>query len=379
MKVFIKGGYQTKFGELWDLSLEDLILESSLNALKDSSLSIRDINAIYIGNMLSSQIYNQNHLSSVISELLSVNIPIIRVESACASGGVAVNQAFNSIKNEEFKNVLVIGVEKMTDLSNDNISDYLMSAASKEEQKSQITFAGLYALIAQKYLQDFKISTNELSKVAIKNHYHASLNTKAHFPFEISFDSYIKSPLISSPLRLFDCSPVSDGACSIVLSSEKDRNEIEIVSSEVAFDCISLSKRKSIYEFESTKIASKKALEKSGLKLKDIDFLEVHDCFTIAEIIALEDIGFYKKGEGFKSIKNKNSYFNGKLPVNTSGGLKGCGHPVSATGVKQVFEVYNQLNGRCDKRQIKNPKIGLTQNIGGTGGTAVINIIKKQK
>lgn len=377
MKVFIKGGYQTKFGELWQNSLEDLVFESLVGALKDSGLSIKNIDAIYIANMLYSETDNQNHLSAVISEMLNINIPIIRVESACASGGVAINQACNFLKTNQYKNVLVIGAEKMTDLSGQDISYYLMSAASKEERKSKITFAGLYALIAQKYLHDFKISGKELSEIAIKNHFHASLNKKAHFPFEITYQDYLKSPNIASPLKLFDCSPISDGACALVLSNIKQKRGIEIASSQIASDCISLSSRKSICEFKSTKIASKNALKESGLTLKDIDFVEVHDCFTIAEIIALEDIGFYKKGQGFLSSKKKEGYIYGKLPVNTSGGLKACGHPVSATGIKQVFEIFNQLKGRCKKRQLKNASIGLSQNIGGTGGTAVVNIIKK--
>ena len=377
MKVFIKGGYQTKFGELWNKSLEDLILESSLNSLKDSNVSLNDIDIIYIGNLLSSQIYNQNHLGALVSELLDVNIPIIRVESACASGGVAINQAYNVIKNDQYKNALVIGVEKMTDLPNDVISDYLMSAAGKEEIRSQITFAGLYALMAQKYFKDFKISEKELANVAIKNHFHASLNEKAHFPFQITYGDYVKSPTIASPLRLFDCSPVSDGACAVVITNKPFKNSVEIVASEIASDSISLAKRKNICEMRSTKIATGDALEKSGIELKNVDLVEVHDCFTIAEIIALEDMGFYKKGQGFLASKNKSSYLNGKLPVNTSGGLKACGHPVSATGVKQVFELFNQLMKRCGERQIKDAKVGMSQNIGGTGGTAVIHILKK--
>jgi len=377
MRVFIKGGYQTKFGELWDKSLNDLILESTLGALEDSQFSIKDIDAIYLGNMLSSQVYNQNHLNASVSELLNTNIPILRYESACASGSVALNQAYNSIKNGQYESVLVIGVEKMTDLSSEEISKYLMSAASDEERTSGITFPGLYALIAQKYLDDFNLSFKELSYVSIKNHFYASLNEKAQFPFMISYSDYLKSPLVASPLRLLDCSPISDGACSLVLTGKKTPNKVEIVASQIASDTISLSKRKNILEILSTKLATKNALSESGLFLKDIDFIEVHDCFSISEVMALEDIGFYRKGEGYLCSKNKDSYPGGKLPVNTSGGLKACGHPVSATGTKQVFEIFNQLTGRCGKRQLVNIKVGLSQNIGGTGGTCVINIIKK--
>ena len=377
MNIYIKGGYQTKFGELWDKSLEDLITESVINGLKDASMNIKDIEVIYIANMLSSQIDNQNHLNSLVSEIFKVNIPIIRIESACASGGVAINQAYVALKSGLFKNALVIGAEKMTDQPNEIISKYLMSAASSQERASGISFAGLYALIAQKYFSEYKISSKELANISIKNHFHASLNLKAHFPFEISLSNYINSSIVASPLNLFDCSPVSDGACAIILSTHKTKtSEVEIVASQIATDSISLSKRENICEFKSTKIASLKSFQESGISLKDIDLVEVHDCFSIAEILALEDIGFYKKGEGYKSLKDNNSYYYEKMPVNTSGGLKACGHPVSATGVKQVFEIYNQLLGRVGKRQVKKAQVGLTQNIGGTGGTAVINIIR---
>jgi len=377
MKVYIKGGYQTKFGELWNKSLDDLIFEAVNYTLKDVNLDIKDIEVIYVANMLSAQIYNQNHINSLISEIFKVNIPIIRVEAACASGGVAVNQAYISLKSGLFKNALVLGVEKMTDLPSEKISNFLMSAAGSNERLSQITFAGLYALIANKYFSNYKLTSKELSYISIKNHFHASLNEKSQFPYKISIDDYKNSPVIASPLNLFDCSPISDGACAILLSTDKFINSTEIAASQIATDSISLEKRENICEFKSTQIALLKSLKESGIERKDINLLEVHDCFSIAEILALEDLGFYKKGEGYKSSKDKESYYFGRLPVNTSGGLKACGHPVSATGVKQVLELFNQINGRCSKRQVKNAKVGLAQNIGGTGGTAVINILKK--
>jgi len=377
MKVYIKGGYQTKFGELWDKSIEDLIFESVKFGLKDANLDIKDVQVIYIGNMLASQIYNQNHLNSLVSEMFNINIPIIRVESACASGGLAVNQAYTALKSNFYKNALVIGVEKMTDLAHRKISKFLMSAASDGERLSGITFAGLYALIASKYFSDYKITSRQLASISIKNHFHASLNKKSQFSFKVTLDKYNDSPVIALPLNLFDCSPISDGACTILLSTEKQKKSVEIVASKVATDSLSLDKRKNICEFESTKIAALNSFKEAGIERKDVDLLEVHDCFTIAEIIALEDLGFYKKGEGYRSSREKDSYYYGKLPVNTSGGLKACGHPIGATGVKQVLELFNQISGRSNARQVKNARVGLAQNIGGTGGTAVVNILKK--
>lgn len=379
MKVKVLSGYQTKFGELWHMSLEDLMLEASQQAVTMAKINPKDIDLVVVANKIGDKNSNQNHLGALLISSLKINCPAFRVEAACASGGVAVNQAYTALRSKQYQTALVVGVEKMTDLSSAQTSKALMKAASKQERLSGASFVGLYGLTAQRYLTKFKLNSSDLAHTAIKNHYHGSLNSKAQFPFEISQEKHQKSPIIASPLRLLDCSPISDGAAALVLKSSQSlkKNEVEIKASSLATDQVNISKRSSLTEIKSTQSAFKKALLQAKLKPKDIDFLEVHDCFTISEILALEDMGFYKKGQGWQAAKLKHSYKDGQLPVNLSGGLKACGHPVGATGVKQVVEVFCQLSGQAGKRQLKDARIGLTHNLGGTGGTAVIHILER--
>ena len=380
MKIAVLGAYQTKFGELWCKGLSDLIAEAGQGVIKDAGIKKEQIEIAFIGNKLAARLSDQNHLSALLAETLGVNIPVVRVEAACASGGMAVAQACMAINSGQYKNALVIGVEKMTDLPIGDISSGLMSAASLEEQQSGLSFVGLYALMAQKYLKDFGAERKDLTLPAVKNHWHASLNDKAQFPFSVSMDQVLKSPVIARPLRLLECSPITDGAAGLILSARKPKkrnSQVYLSASAQATESLSLVKRKSLTEIGSTKKAADLAFQAAGLEPKDLSLLEVHDCFTIAEIIALEDLGIYKKGEGHIAQRNGEVKLGGKRPVNLSGGLKACGHPVGATGVKQIVEIVNQLRERGGKRQVKNPKVGLAHNVGGTGGTAVVHILQK--
>jgi acetyl-CoA C-acetyltransferase len=233
--------------------------------------------------------------------------------------------------------------------------------------------------MAREYIRKYGISEKELASVTVKNHYHASLNPKAQFQNTLTLETVIKSPLVSDPLRLLECSPVSDGAAAVIVSSLSSKRGIEVLASEVATDSLGLAQRSSLTEMKATQISSGRAFEAAGLKPKDIDVAEVHDCFSIAEILALEDLGFFEKGKaGSAILKGDLTLGSSKhLVVNTSGGLKGAGHPVGATGVKQIVEIVDQLRGRAEKRQVHGAKIGLTQNVGGSGATAVVHIFKK--
>lgn len=376
MRISVAGTGLTKFGEAWDKSLEDLSLEASQEALAEAKLSIKDIDAIFVGNMLYGKVSGQDHLGSVVSSLLNFKGASFRVEGACASGGLAVHLSLQSLIAGTYKNVLVVGAEKMTDVGAPEISSYLMGAGSEAERLAGLTFPGLYALMAQAHMKKFKTSREDLAKVAVKNHYHASLNSKAQFQSIISVEQVLSSTSISSPFTLFDASPITDGAAAVVLSSDPVASAVYISGSGVATDDIDLSSRESLTELKATKQASLIALKQAGVEIKDINIAEVHDCFTIAEILAMEDLGFCPKGQGGKFISQKNTYLEGKLPVNTSGGLKACGHPVGATGVKQIVEITHQLRGSAGKRQVKNLKVGLTQNVGGTGATVVVHILQ---
>lgn len=376
MKVAVKGVGLTKFGELWEKTLEDLILESAQTALADAKMEINDIEAIFIGNMLSSKLSSQDHLGAVCTTLLGTNVPAFKLEAACASGGVALHNAVNALNAGTYKNVLVIGAEKMTDASIFEVTSALMGAGSEEERMAGLTFPALYALIARAHMHKYNTTREQMAAVAVKNHYHASLNKKAQFPFEITADKVLNSPYISSPFTLFDASPITDGAAAVVLSAQADTPGVYITASAVATDTVGVSQRQELTELRATKMAAQKAYSQAGLTADSVDVAEVHDCFTIAEILAMEDLGFCPKGQGGAFIEKGTSRLGGKLPINTSGGLKACGHPVGATGIKQIVELTEQLQGKSDKRQVKDAKIGLAQNVGGTGATVAVHILQ---
>lgn len=378
----IVGYYTTKFGELWEKSFSDLIEEAIKGVLTNSGLDHKKIDAIFFANMLSGILENNLHSSAKISEILGVGIPIFRVEAACASGGVAFHLAHNYLNSGSAKTILIIGAEKMTDYSPEETTTALTAASSGEEQEAGLTFPGLYALIANYYLQKYGYKEKDLAYVSFKNHFHGSLNPNAHFRKRLSLETILKSAYVAYPLKVLDSSPISDGASALVITNDnqimnKSTNKVEVLASEVATDAISLNRRKNIDELLATKLAADKAFIKAKLKREDIDVAEVHDCFSIAEIIAMEDLGFWKKGEGGKNIEKLSTMLGnkGKLKVNTSGGLKAAGHPVGATGIKQIGEIYLQLTNQASERQVKDARYGLTQNVGGSGGTAVVTIL----
>jgi acetyl-CoA C-acetyltransferase len=225
----------------------------------------------------------------------------------------------------------------------------------------------------------FGTTEEQMAGVAVKNHYHASLNPKAQFHNQLTIESVMKSPRVADPLKLYDCSPISDGAAAVIVTGKKTKNSITLTASCVATDTLSLARRKSLTELSATKQASIRAYDTAGITPKDVTVAEVHDCFSIAEILALEDLGFFKKGHAASAI-SEGAVTLGKssgLVINTSGGLKGCGHPVGATGVKQIVELVDQLKGRAGSRQVDNARVGLAHNVGGSGATAVVHILSK--
>ncbi len=376
MKIKVAGTGLTKFGELWDKSLLDLAREASLEAIKDSQLNIKDIDAVFVANMIHGKLSGQDQLGALISSNLGLKCASVRIEGACASGGLAVHLAIQSLMAGTYKNVLVVGVEKMTDVPSSEISTALMGAGSEAERRAGLTFPALYALMAKAHMAKFGTTRSHLASVSVKNHYHASLNDKAQFPFEVSMEKVLESPIISSPFTLFDASPITDGAAAVVLSTEDDGKSVFITASAVSSDTVDLAGRDSLLEIAATKSAAQKAFKQAGVEVKDIKVAEVHDCFTIAEILAMEDLGFCKKGVGGEFVEKGHTKLGGKLPINTSGGLKACGHPVGATGVKQIVEVTHQLQQRAGKRQVKQANIGLTHNVGGSGATVVVHILQ---
>ncbi|HEX8965621.1 MAG TPA: thiolase domain-containing protein [Patescibacteria group bacterium] len=381
MKIQILGTATTKFGELWGISPRTMAREAIQNAVKASGLKPADIDAIFVGNMLSGILGNQANLGSLVTEELGEFKPSLRVEGACASGGLALNTAINSLLAGQYKTVLVVGLEKMTDHNSDDVTTGLMAAGSDEERIAGATFPGLYALMARAYMQKYGITEELLASVSVKNHYHGTFNPNAQFQMTITVQDVLKSSKVADPLKLLDCSPISDGAAAIVISSAQSTKFVKapvyITASEVATDTLSFYERASFTSLAAVVKASEKAYKKAGITPDKVDVAEIHDCFSIAEVVATEDLGFSKRGQAAIDIANeKFTLGKGKLITNSSGGLKACGHPVGATGIKQIVEITEQLRGEAGKRQVKNAKIGLAHNVGGTGTVAAIHILQ---
>ena len=383
--VAVIGVGLTKFGELWDKSFRQLTAEAGSKAILDAGIGGKEIDALYVGTMSAGRFVGQEHVGALVADTSGFafeHIPAIRVESACASGGVAVRQGYLSIASWMNDIVVVGGIEKMNDVGGTSATGTLVTAADQEwEAFFGATFPGIYALMATRHMYDYGTTREQLAQVAVKNHANGALNPYAQFRKEISIETVLKATTVAYPLGLLDCSPVSDGAASIVLcAAEKAKKytdkPIKIIGSGQASDTLALHARRDICTLEATVHAAKMAYKQANKTPKDIDVAEVHDCFTIAEICAIEDLGFVKKGEGGKAIDNKITTLDGSLPVNTSGGLKAKGHPVGATGVAQIVEIVQQLKGDAEKRQVPDVRIGLAHNVGGSGASCTVHIME---
>ncbi|MFH1105704.1 MAG: thiolase domain-containing protein [Candidatus Aenigmatarchaeota archaeon] len=386
-KVAVIGAGLCKFGEQWEMSIGELIADAGIKAIESAGISGKDIQAIYGGSMSAGRFSNQEHVAALIADQMGLNpLPAVRVEAACASGGVAFRQAYISIASGLYDLVVVGGVEKMTDVSIEEATSILGAASDYEwEVFHGATFPGIYAMMARRHMHEFGTTEEQMASVAVKNHFNGSMNPIAQYQNKITIDDVMKSSVVASPLKLLDCSPITDGAGAVIICSEdyakkmNARNPVWVAASAQASDTLALHDRKSLVEINSTKVAAAEAFKQAGITHKDVNLAEVHDCFTIAEILALEDMGFFKKGEAAQATFNGETALNSKLSVNTSGGLKACGHPVGATGIKQIAEIFYQLRGEAGKRQVANANIGLAHNVGGSGATAVIHIFSKEK
>ncbi len=384
-KVAIIGVGMTPFGEHWEEGLRDLAVQAGIQAISDAGISGDKIDAGYIGTMASGRLVGQEHIGGLLADYMGLNpIPITRVEGACASGSLALRQGFMAVASGMHELVVVGGVEKMTDLGVNTVSDILGGAGDQEwELFLGATFPGIYALMAKRHMYEYGTTEEMMAAVAVKNHKNGAKNKYAQFQNEITLDTVLKSKMIADPLKVFDCSPISDGAAGLILApmdvaQSYTKKPIEIIATAQASDALALHSRETMSGLRATQVAGKKAFEMAKLSHKDIDFAEIHDCFTIAEIMAIEDLGFFKKGQGGKATLDGKTALGSEIPVNTSGGLKACGHPVGATGIKQAVEAVWQLRGQAEGRQVKDAHIGLTHNVGGSGATAVVHIYKNQ-
>ena len=383
-RVAIIGAGMTKFGEHWEKGFRELVVEAGIKAVEDAKISGENITAGYVGTMASGKLIGQEHIGALIADYMGLNpIPITRVEGACASGSLALRQGVMAVASGMHDIVVVGGVEKMTDMATGDVSDALGGAGDQEwELFLGATFPGLYALMAKRHMHEFGTTEEMMASVAVKNHKHGSKNPYAQFQKEISMDDVLNSKMVADPLKVFDCSPITDGAAAVILApleiaESYTKKPVEVAASGQASDTIALDNREKLSEISATRFAAEKAYARAGITAKDIDVAEVHDCFTIAEIMAIEDLGFFKKGDGGKASLEGRTSFGGDVVVNTSGGLKSAGHPVGATGIKQAVEIAWQLRGDAGERQVKDAEIGLSHNVGGSGATAVVHVYRK--
>lgn len=372
-----------KWGELWEKSFRDIFAEAALNAIDDAGVD--HIDSLYVGSMSGGLFVGQEHIGAIMADYMGQkHIPACRVESACASGGMSFRQGLIEVASGYSDIVMAGGVEKMTDISGDDATYALATAADQDyESFHGVTFPGLYAMMAQAYMKKYKMTRNQLSAVPTKAHLNGSKNPYAQYPFLIKLEDVAKGVKVADPLHILDCSPITDGAAAVILTTvdiAKKMNKpiIKVIGSGIATDTIALHQRDSFTSLKSTELAGKRALKMAGKKITDIDLVEVHDCFSIAEIIVTESLGFFKPGKGAKAAADGVTALDGKIPVNTSGGLKSKGHPVGATGIGQVVEIVKQLRGEAENgRQIKgSPKVGMTQNMGGSGASAAVHIME---
>jgi acetyl-CoA C-acetyltransferase len=372
---------QTHFGKD-ERSVGEMMLDVCNQIINNTeNLTMDSVDAIYIANF-SSSFTNQCHLPAVLASKLRTQKEITRVESACASGGAAFKQAVIAIKSGLYKNVLVIGVEKMIDTPTDTATAIIAQAASQLERDCGATFPSLFALIAQRHSHEFGTGEEHLAKVAVKNHANAFNNPFAQFHKKITLEDVMNSRVVAAPLKLLDCSPISDGAAAVLVSSPEiapthSESVVNLVGIGHCVDSIELTDRQRLTGMPSVITAAKKAYAMSNLDPKDINVAEIHDCFTIAELVEIEDLGFCKKGQAKDLVDEGRTEIDGDIPINPSGGLKAKGHPIGTTGISQIVEVVNQLSGRTTYNQIGEAEYGLCCNVGGVGATAVVSIFSR--
>lgn len=390
-RIAIIGSGATRFTEHFSKSYGELVAESAISALEMSGLEWKNIDAAWLGTAYAYEYGTEGNAGSSLAEAINLyNIPITRVANYCATGLDAIRNAMFSVQSGAYKFVLVTGAEKMRD-----VPPRESLVATHAENGHPIyskgrTAPGMFGLMANRYFREFGNVKEEMGLVSVKNHYYGSLNSRAHFRSEVSLDKVINAPMVAEPLGLLDCTPTSDGAASVILTTESEAKKI--TDNYVVITGMGLSVTSGYFTaqfdpqwdflgFKSTQLAAKEAYKQAGIKnpLIEIDVAEVHDCFTITELINYEDLGFCEKGEGIELIRNGVTGPEGELPVNTSGGLQSCGHPIGASGVRMVVDVVEQLLGKSGKRQVENAQVGLTHSLGGPGSVAGVSILERIK
>lgn len=375
---------QTKFGRLKGLTLREIFGEAVDEATIEAGIPKEDIQAAFVGTFIPEMLVHQGHTAPLLIDFAGMRgIPATRHEAACASGATALRSAIMAIESGLYDTVLVAAAEKMTSVSTNRATEALAAAADdKFESSMGLTFPGVFGIAAVSHMEEYGTTEEDMARIAVKAHKNASTNPLAQFQKPISLEKAMDSRYIAWPLKLFDCSPISDGGAALVLTSNEKAKEytdtpVKITGTGQASASMNLCDRAHLTSFDASIAAGKTAYEMADLGPEDIDVAVVHDCFTIAEIIASEDLGFFEPGHAVDAIRNGETEIDGSKPINPMGGLKAVGHPVGATGVKQIVVIYKELLGEAGKNQVPNHDIGIAHNFGGTGASSVVTIMRR--
>lgn len=382
--VAIAGIGKTKFGAFPERTLRSLALEAIANAVADANVAVGRVEAFYLGNFAGPSFVGQNHLAPYVGMAAGFgSIPCTRIEDACASGGSAFFHAWQGVASSCYDVVVAAGVEKMTSQNTARVAEILAGAGDMAgEGLAGATFPSLFAMIAHRHMFEFGTTREQLAAIAVKNHANGALNPMAHMRKAITMEQALNGKPVADPLTVYDCSLISDGAAAVVLMPlDKARHiarAVKIRAVAQTSDHLALDSKKHIITFDAVKEGARRAYAQAGIEPRDVNVAEVHDCFTIAELIATEDLGFAEKGRGGELAASGATAIGGTIPVNTSGGLKSKGHPVGATGVGQLCDLVEQLRGEAGERQVAKHRLGLAQNLGGSGATSVVTILEAQ-
>ncbi|ACJ16791.1 hypothetical acetyl CoA acetyl transferase [Thermococcus onnurineus NA1] len=383
-KAVIIGAGMTPVGEHWKLALRDLAVEAILKAMEDAGID--SVDSLYVANMISGPLVEQENLGALIADWAGLgNIPAVKIEAACASGGAAVQEGVKAVLSGLEDVVVVVGVEKMTDAWPSDTTRYLAYAADAEwELFHGASFVALNALIMRYYMKTYGYTEEDLALFAVNAHANGAKNPYAMFKKPIKVETVLKSPYVADPLKLFDASPVCDGAAALIITTPDKAKElgvpkekwVEVAGIGRAIDTINLANREDLLDLKAARVAAQRAYKMAGVEPKDIDFFEVHDAFTVMAALSLEALGAAERGKGAQLAKEGQIAIDADYPIQTMGGLKARGHPVGATGVYQTVEAVLQLRGEAPT-QVPDAEIGLTQNIGGTGSNITVNILRR--
>jgi acetyl-CoA C-acetyltransferase/acetyl-CoA acyltransferase len=378
-RVAVIGVGVTKFG-LHDRTSAELFAEAAQDALTDAGVPATAIQALYYGNVVGGETEHQLHTGPQAASVLGIpSVPTTRFETACASSHAAFRHAVMEIAAGVSDVVLVGGAERVLNVSTAESTEYFAYASDAVwEQPLGLTFPGVFALIARAHMEKYGTTEAQMAAVAVKNHRHGALNPKAQFQKQITIDQVLRSAYVADPLKLYDCCPFSDGGAALVLASEevarRHRKPVWVLGSAAASDWMLLGDKRDLSRVPATERAAAAAYRQAGLGPRDVDVVELHDCFTIAEIVATEGLGLFEPGAGGRAAEAGRTSLGGEIPVNPSGGLKAKGHPIGATGAAQIAEIVTQIRGEAGPRQVDGAKTGLTHTLGGNTATVLVSL-----